>query len=162
MKILAAVMTIIMGVGLSATAFAQGAPILVQGPTGGTLPAQADASGNQYVNCVVGCGTALPAALTPHNLDGDFITTGGTAVVALTLGHARYGGYIHNPLTATTNLCVSVTGTALSTEAADTNGATTCIAPGQTFTIAPEGASSPVVSVNTTDSAHQYSGVGYY
>lgn len=87
------------------------------------------------------------------------VTIGGTAITAFTAGHTLKGGWIQNPSTATANMCISQTGAAASTSAADVTGGTSCIVPGQTYTIAPSYGS---VSVNSTDSGHQFSGQGFY
>jgi hypothetical protein len=88
-------------------------------------------------------------------LDVATVTTGGTAVTALTAGHRTGGGWIMNPTTATQPLGINEIGTATGTTSA---GNTTFIAPGQTYQLSP---SANAVSVIATDSAHAFSGYGY-
>lgn len=97
-----------------------------------------------------------PGAIALQPLDAATVTTGGTAVIASAQGHHNKGGYIFNPSTATTNLCINEIGTATGTTSA---GSTTCIVPGQTYVLAP----SPffAVSVVSSDSAHAFSGYGW-
>lgn len=121
------------------------------------------ASAQQSVNTY--CGTAntgkwvpcppAQGAGSPHNLDVSTVTTGGTAVTAITAGHAVNGAWIKNPTAATQPLCISITGTAATTE----SGGTTCVTAGQTYTVPPM---TGAVSVNSTDSAHAFSGVAFY
>jgi hypothetical protein len=87
-------------------------------------------------------------------LDVATVTTGGTAVTALTAGHRTAGGWIYNPSVATINLCINEIGTASGTTSA---GSTTCIPPGTTYGIAP---GVGAVSVISSDSAHPFSGQG--
>jgi hypothetical protein len=82
------------------------------------------------------------------------VTTGGTAVTALAAGQRNNGGWIQNPSTATTLLCINELGTASGTSS---NGDTTCISPGQTYNLMP---SPKPVSVIASDSAHAFSGYG--
>lgn len=95
-----------------------------------------------------------PVALTIIPLDVATVTTGGTAVTALTAGHRSAGGFLQNPVGATIALCINEQGAASGTTSA---GATTCIQPGQTYTLAPNAGA---VSVITSDSAHPFSGEG--
>lgn len=97
--------------------------------------------------------TTAPYVLVP--LDVATVTTGGTAVTALTAGHRTRGGFLKNPDTATIPLCINEQGTASGTVSA---GATTCILPGQSYNLAP---SPNAVSIITSDSAHPVSGMGY-
>ena len=94
-----------------------------------------------------------PLALVP--LDVATVTTGGAAVTALTAGHRNKGGWLHNPVVATINLCINEIGAASGTTSA---GNTTCIVPGQTYRLA---ASPNAVSVISSDSAHPFSGYGW-
>lgn len=94
-------------------------------------------------------------ALVVHDPDISSVTIGGTAVYAFSAGHTTKGGWLENPASATVPLCVSQTGPAGTVE----TGGTSCIAPGQKYTIAP---SAGTVSVNSSDSAHSFSGQGYY
>jgi hypothetical protein len=97
----------------------------------------------------------VPGTLQIVPLDIAVVTTGGTAVVALAAGHRAAGGWLQNPPSATVNLCISETGTAVGTTSA---GATTCIIPGQDYKLA---ANPGPVSVISSDSAHPFSGQGY-
>lgn len=93
-----------------------------------------------------------PFTLVP--LDISTVTTGGTAVTALTAGHRTAGGWLYNPSVATINLCINEIGTASGTAS---SGNTTCVPPGTTYGIAP---GTGAVSVITSDSAHPFSGMG--
>jgi len=95
-----------------------------------------------------------PAARTLVTLDVKTVTTGGTAVTALTAGHRTAGGFLLNPVGATINLCINEIGTATGTTS---SGDTTCILPGQSYTVSPSAAA---VSVITSDSSHPFSGYG--
>jgi hypothetical protein len=97
-------------------------------------------------------GAAHAYQLVP--LDVATVTTGGTAVVALTQNHRAAGGWIQNPPSATINLCINEVGTAAGTTSA---GSTTCIVPGQTYILTPNAGP---VSVISSDSAHPFSGYG--
>lgn len=94
------------------------------------------------------------SALSLLSLDTNTVTTGGTAVTALNAGHRTAGGWIYNPTTATQNLCINEIGTATTTSQGDT----TCIAPGASYSLAP---SYLAVSVNSTDGTHAFSGRGF-
>lgn len=94
-------------------------------------------------------------AYTLIPLDVATVTTGGTAVTALSVGHRVSGGWIFNPTTATINLCVNEIGTATGTTSA---GNTTCIPPGTAYALAPSG---NAVSVISSDSSHPFSGEGW-
>ena len=91
--------------------------------------------------------------LTP--LDVATVTTGGSAVVALTAGHRVKGGWIQNPSSASVNLCINEIGTASGTTS---SGSTICITPGQTYNLAGSG---NAVSVVASDSAHAFAGYGF-
>ena len=96
----------------------------------------------------------VPGPLTLVPLDVATVTTGGVAVTALAAGHRNKGGWLHNPGSATINLCINEIGAAVGTSSA---GSLTCIVPGQTYTLA----ASPLgVSVISSDSAHPFSGMG--
>lgn len=109
---------------------------------------------------VVGTGTFAvqsamsPAARTIIPLDASSVTTGGTAVTALTAGHRTAGGFLYNPIGATINLCINEQATASGTTSA---GALTCIQPGQSYSLTP---AAGAVSVITSDSTHPFSGQG--
>jgi len=94
-------------------------------------------------------------SLTIVALDIATVTTGGTAVTALTAGHRTAGGWLQNPATATIFMCINEIGTATGTSS---SGNTTCIAPGQSYNLAP---SANAVSVITSDSAHPFAGQGW-
>jgi hypothetical protein len=96
-----------------------------------------------------------PASYTLVALGVATVTTGGTAVTALSAGQRTAGGWICNPVGATVNLGINEIGTATGTTSA---GSTTFIAPGQTYTLAP---SVNAVSVISSDSAHAFSGMGW-
>jgi hypothetical protein len=96
-----------------------------------------------------------PAFAQMVTLDVKTVTTGGTAVTALTAGHRNNGGWILNPASATVALCINELGTASGTTS---SGDTTCIAPGQTYNLLPSG---KAVSVVSSDSAHPFSGYGF-
>jgi hypothetical protein len=88
-------------------------------------------------------------------LDAATVTTGGVAVSALSAGHRTAGGWLFNPVTAAGGLCINEIGTASGTVSA---GSTTCIAAGQTYTLAP---ATTAVSVIAADSGHAFSGQGF-
>jgi hypothetical protein len=118
-------------------------------------------NGSAIVMCGTGAagagGSAVatsPAARTLVTLDVKTVTTGGTAVTALTAGHRTAGGWIYNPSVATVNLCINEIGTAVGTTS---SGDTTCIQPGVTYTLQP---AAGAVSVISSDSAHPFSGMG--
>lgn len=96
--------------------------------------------------------SAFGANLVP--LDVATVTTGGTAVVALTQNHRSGGGWIQNPPSATVNLCINEVGTATGTTS---SGNTTCIVPGQSYVLIPNAGP---VSVISSDSSHPFSGYG--
>jgi hypothetical protein len=106
--------------------------------------------------CVTGgaLGTIAtkPAALTILPLDIATVTTGGTAVVAITAGHRTAGAWLQNPPTATINLCYNELTTASGTTTA---GSLICIVPGQSAVLSP---SALGVSVITSDSSHAFGG----
>lgn len=85
-------------------------------------------------------------------LDISTVTTGGTAVTAISANHRTAGGKIQNPVTATIDLCINEIDTASGTTSA---GNTTCIPPGYLYRVSP---SSNAVSVISADSAHPFSG----
>jgi hypothetical protein len=117
-------------------------------------PGTVDTTGAE---CVTGgaSGTVTPGSLTLVPLDVSTVTTGGTAVTALTAGHRTKGGFLVNPENATINLCINEQAAASGTVSA---AALVCIAPSQAYTLAP---SSLGVSVVTSDSAHPFAGQGY-
>lgn len=98
--------------------------------------------------------TTTPALRIIVPLDVSSVATGGTAVTALTAGHRTAGGFLFNPIGATISLCINEQSTASGTTSA---GATTCIQPGQSYTLTP---AAGAVSVITSDSSHPFSGQG--
>jgi hypothetical protein len=108
---------------------------------------------------VQGGGTgALPVGTMPSTVTVtalDLATTAaGSAITALNANHRLKGGFIVNPLSATTNLCINELTTAAGTT---TSGATVCIKPGDSYSLAP---SALPVSVIATD-ARAIGGLGY-
>lgn len=101
-----------------------------------------------------GTVTTNPGQRTLVSLDVASVTTGGSAVTALTAGHATAGGFIYNPVAATVALCINQIGVASGVTSA---GNTTCIQPGQPYNIVP---SANAVSVISSDSTHAFSGMG--
>lgn len=95
-----------------------------------------------------------PGQRTIIPLDVSTVTTGGTAVTALTAGHRTAGGFLLNPIGATINLCINEQATASGTTSA---AGLTCILPGQSYTLTP---AAGAVSVITSDSSHPFSGYG--
>lgn len=129
---------------LSGCTYNSSAPSLT---TGQQVAIQCDSSGNVK-------NSTSPSARTIVALDVATVTTGGTAVTALTAGHRSAGGFLYNPIGATINLCINEQTTASGTTSA---GGLTCIQPGQAYTLAP---SANAVSVVTSDSSHPFSGEG--
>lgn len=95
-----------------------------------------------------------PAPRTIVALDVATVTTGGTAVTALTAGHKTAGGFLVNPKGATIDLCINEQAAASGTTSA---GGLVCILPGQAYTLTPSTGS---VSVITSDSSHPFAGYG--
>lgn len=143
---------VIAGTLLSAPAFAQ-APVLNMYQSGAAGSASVPVSPTSGLPVIV-TGTT-PGARTIVPLDVATVTTGGTAVTALTAGHRTAGGWISNPVTATVNLGINEIGTAAGTTSA---GNTTFITPGQTYSLLP---SAGAVSVISSDAAHAFSGMGW-
>ena len=98
-------------------------------------------------------GSARALVLT--TLDIATVTTGGTAVTALAAGQRSKGGWIQNPPSASTNLCVNEKSTATTTAGGDV----TCLVPGQTYILAANG---NAVSVVSSDGPHPFSGYGWH
>jgi hypothetical protein len=135
-------------VGQDATTVAGSAPGTAGTPSANVLSVQG-----------VSGGTTLPTSTSPGArtivaLDISAVTTGGTAVAALSAGHRTAGGFLQNPIGATIALCINEQGTASGTTSA---GATTCIQPGQSYNLTP---AAGAVSVITSDSSHPFSGYG--
>lgn len=122
----------------------------MSGSTSGALPVQVVGGPAGATSVPVKSGT-----LTLVPLDVATVTTGGTAVTALTAGHRAAGGWIKNPENASVNLGINEIGTASGTTSAAN---TTFIVPGQTYSLAPSG---NAVSVITSDSSHPFSGMGF-
>lgn len=118
-------------------------------------PSSGDVTQTPGGGVVPGITPVKPASLTIIPLDVATVTTGGTAVTALTVGHRTAGGWLTNPKGATIDLCINEQGTASGTTSA---GALTCITPGQSYTITP---AAGAVSVITSDSSHPFSGMGF-
>lgn len=97
----------------------------------------------------------FPGPRTVYPLDISTVTTGGTAVTALNVGHRTAGGWLYNPTTATIALCINELATASGTTS---QGSLTCISPGTAYVLVPGNGS---VSVVTSDSDHPFSGQGW-
>lgn len=121
--------------------------LCVQGSTGNCVPVDSTAP-------LPVLGTITPAARTIVPLDVATVTTGGTAVTALTAGHRTEGGFILNPSGATINLCINEQAVASGTTSA---AGLTCIEPGRAYVLTP---AAGAVSVITSDSSHPFSGYG--
>lgn len=117
-------------------------------PAGGVVTVQGAAGGTPQPT------TTSPGARTLVTLDVKTVTTGGTAVTAILAGHRTAGGFLQNPVGAAAPLCINEIGTATGTTSA---GDTTCIMPGQSYTLSP---TATAVSVIASDSAHAFSGYG--
>ena len=102
---------------------------------------------------MAGGAQAQPVPVNLAPLDTNTVTTGGTAVTAVNHYNRLKGGWLNNPSTATTSLCIDEQ----DNEAATTTpgGNVTCVVPGQTYLLAPSGNS---VSVVSSDSNHVFSG----
>jgi len=117
-----------------------------------TYPQTMDSTGQL---CTSGTSGAATSTVTLSTLDIKTVTTGGTPVNAISAGNRVKGGWLKNPGTATVSLCINEIGTASGTTS---SGDTTCIDPGQSYTIAP---AAGAVSVVTSDSSHPFSGMGF-
>jgi hypothetical protein len=96
----------------------------------------------------------VPLVIQIVPLDAAVVVTGGVGVTALIGGHRTAGGWIFNPTTATTALCIDEFDTAVGTTSA---GNTTCLPAGQSYKLSP---SIRAVTVTSTDSGHAFSGQG--
>jgi hypothetical protein len=105
---------------------------------------------------VVSGGALAQTAIIVAPLDVASVTTGGTAVTAVAHYNRLKGGWLQNPSTATTALCINEMDAATATTTPGGNVA--CIAPGQTYLLAPSGNS---VSVVSSDSNHAFSGYAW-
>ena len=143
-----------------------GAPVPVMVPA--CLTGSTNAAG---APTVAPCGPSsptyfVPGTYTPSPLDVSTVTTGGTAVQALTAAHVAKGGYIVNPPTATAILCVSdlnqsaapisVTGSGLTAVCANSNP----VLPGSQAGIWAGGVNP--VTVVSPDNSHKFNGEGAY
>lgn len=125
----------------------------------GTTADSAWSTGNGTVIGLLKAAVANPSQTYPKSftvvaLDASTVTTGGTAVTALSAGHSTAGGFIVNPVGATVNLCINQLATASGTTTA---ASLICIAPGQQYAIIP---SANAVSVISSDSSHPFGGYG--
>lgn len=142
----------------SVPAFADQFATSLGGPSSGVVvERRVGTSGS--TNVPVDENNPLPVTVTSGSatrvivpLDVATVTTGGTAVTALTAAHRSAGGFIQNP--GSVSLCINEVGTASGTTSA---GNTTCIAQGQTYNLSPTAGG---VSVISSDSAHPFSGYG--
>lgn len=119
-------------------------------PAGGVVSVQGVSSGT----AVSTTSSESPAQRTIVALDVSTVTTGGTAVTALTAGHRTAGGFLTNPKGATIDLCINEQGTASGTTSL---AGLTCVPPGGSYNLTP---AAGAVSVITSDSAHPFSGQG--
>lgn len=130
-----------------------------------TLGSKADAATCATTNTAMSCfrqlhtdltspGQIYSKAFTVIALDVSTVTTGGTAVTALSAGHATAGGILINPAGASVSLCINQLATASGTTTA---GSLICIAAGQQYNIIP---SASAVSVISSDSSHPFGGYG--
>jgi hypothetical protein len=85
-------------------------------------------------------------------------TTGGTAVTAINTNGRVKGGWLQNPFSATTDLCVNEFTTATISGATCTGSSTATLRPGDVFFLSP---STLGVSVVSSDNSHAYVGVSY-
>lgn len=128
--------------------------ILSSAVASGTVNVRISISSSPTAAAVAQTSNVSPASRTIVALDVSTVTTGGTAVTALTAGHKTAGGFLLNPIGATINLCINEQTTASGTTSA---AGLTCILPGQSYSLTPSTGS---VSVITSDSAHPFSGQG--
>lgn len=133
------------------------APVTGSGTATGALRVELPTNGTGKVGLNAGTadvGNVGPAQRTLVTLAIKTVTTGGTAVNAMAAGGRTAGGFLQNPKGATIDLCINEIGTATGTTS---SGDTTCIAPGQSYAVAP---ASTAVSVISSDSSHPFSGYG--
>jgi len=97
-----------------------------------------------------------PGTYTEVPLDIATTTSANVAVAALSAGHRSAGGWIQNPPTATTVICVNTITTAAFSSGACI-GSNNAISPGQVFNIP---ANANAVSVVSSDATHPFSGEG--
>jgi hypothetical protein len=148
----------VQGAGVAGTP--AGGVVSIQGVSGGVAQPVSQATAANLNATIVGTGTfadqstTSPGLRTLITLDVKTVTTGGTAVNAISAGHRTAGGFLQNPIGATIALCINEIGTATGTTS---SGDTTCIQPGQSYTLSP---ASTAVSVITSDSSHPFSGYG--
>lgn len=115
---------------------------------GGTAATGGSAATPSFTSTTPGTRVLVPLTVAT-------VTTGGTAVTALTAGQRSAGGWLYNPSTATVNLCINEVATASGTTTA---GSLICIPPDRTYNLT---SSANAVSVVTSDSAHAFGGLGY-
>jgi hypothetical protein len=97
-----------------------------------------------------------PGTYTEVPLDVATTTSANTAVTALIATHRSAGGWIENPPTATTVICINTITTAAFSSGACV-GSNNAISPGQVFNIP---ANANTVSVVSSDATHAFSGEG--
>jgi len=97
-----------------------------------------------------------PGTYTEVPLDVSTTTSANTAVTALIATHRSAGGWIENPPTATTVICVNTITTAAFSSGSCV-GSNNAVSPGQVFNIP---SNSNAVSVVSSDASHAYSGEG--
>lgn len=134
------------------TTIAGSAPGIAGSASANVVTVQGIASGTAVT--VSGTATTTPGQRTLVTLDIKTVTTGGTAVTAISAGHRTAGGLLCNPIGATINLGVNEIGAASGTTS---SGDTTFVVPGQCYTVSP---AATAVSVITSDSTHPFSGYG--
>lgn len=118
----------------------------------GTLVGIVDYNGNQFSSANPMPISLQSQAITIIPLDVTSVTTGGTPVNALSVGHVLRGGFILT--TNAAGICVSQQGAA----GTSTNSSTQCIAANQIYNIVPN---TGAVSVNSVGSSVALSGQGY-
>lgn len=121
----------------------------IQGNAGGVPVPVTVSSGSSTI-------TTKPGTFTEVALDVATTTSANTAVTALIATHRSAGGWIENPITATTVICVNTITTAAFSSGACV-GSNNGIAPGQVFNIP---ANANAVSVVSSDASHAFSGEG--
>lgn len=125
-------------------------------PSSGQQVTYVDSNGNLCTNVgsvSVTIGAVKPGSLTIVALDISSVTTGGTAVNALSATHSSAGGFVMTANAA--GICINQIGGAAGTS---TSGSTTCVAQNQPYYIAP---SANAVSVNSTASGVALAGYGF-
>ena len=130
-------------------AWGQGAQRVPVCPPGsvpaGNSPLYMDANGNL---CVI----SKPAPLKVTSLDISTVTTGGTAVNALSAGHASAGGFVVTANAA--GICINEVGAAGTASSGDT----ACVAQNVPYYLAP---TANAISVNSSSSSVTLAGYGF-